>query len=484
MDDLKAKGIKAFAWDYSGQLATQGMGLIVSIFLARLLEPSEFGLIAMIMVIIGIAGVFTDIGLGGALIQRRKVLPVHYSSVFYFNIFIGMILTLITYFSASWIGAFYNNDALVLLAQVMSLSFLINAFSSVQSTKLRKELDYGALTKSRFMASLLSGGAGVALAFYGAGVWSLVTQVLSFSIFYNIMIWSTSQWKPSLSFSFKALAQLWAYGFRMFLSGLLDAVFTRLDYLIIGKLFTPATLGFFQRAKSLNLMVVQYSSGSLMRVLFPILSEVQNDLQRLQRIAVKAMGIICFIVFLLLGGLYLISEELILLLFGDKWIQSVSYFQILVISGFGYPVGALLVNILSSRGKSKEFLRLELLKKALISINFFVLYNWGISSYLYGLIVTTVLAVILNIFFASREISLPMVRFIKPIIIQASISIIAIVTTEYLLKSTDLSAISKLILEGLTFTTIYLLINWTFKTSSFYAFLEQLLPVVKQRFRK
>ena len=157
--------------------------------------------------------------------------------------------------------------------------------------------------------------------------------------------------------------QLWAYGFRMFLSGLLDAIFTRLDYLIIGKLFAPATLGFFQRAKSLNLMVAQNSSASLMSVLFPVLSKVQNDLQRFQRIVVKTMGIICFVVFLLLGGLYLVSEELIVLLFGEKWLPSVSYFQILVISGFGYPVSALLVNILSSRGKSKEFLLLEILKK-------------------------------------------------------------------------------------------------------------------------
>jgi O-antigen/teichoic acid export membrane protein len=132
MQDLKQQGIKAFIWDFSGKIVTQGMSFIVTIFLARLLDPSEFGLIAMIMVIIGIASVFSDVGLSSALIQRRKLLPIHYSSVFYFNIFVGSILTLITYFSAGWIAKFYQNDALIPLTQVMSISFVINAFSSVQ----------------------------------------------------------------------------------------------------------------------------------------------------------------------------------------------------------------------------------------------------------------------------------------------------------------------------------------------------------------
>ncbi|KYJ86993.1 hypothetical protein AS592_00345, partial [Sulfurovum riftiae] len=404
-----------------------GMGFIVTIFLARLLEPAEFGLIAMVMVIIGIAQVFTDVGLGSALIQRRRVLPVHYSSVFYFNIFIASILTLITFLSASWIGAFYNNNQLVSIAQVMSIAFLINAFSSVQATKLRKELNYTALTKANFTASLLSGIIGVFMALNDGGVWSLVTMTLSRGVIFNIYIWMVANWWPSLLFSFKALFQLWGFGFRIFLSGLLDAVFNKLDILIIGKLFTPATLGFFERAKSLDQMIVTYSSGSLMSVLFPVLSKIQNDLPRFQRIIIKALGVISFIVFLLLGMMYLISEELIVLLFSEKWIPSVEYFQLLLLSGFAYPISALLVNVLSSRGNSKAFLHLEIYKKIVFGVNLLVAFIWGIEGYLYGLVLASILAVYLNIIFASREIHLAITKFIHPIIMQMLITTLSVI---------------------------------------------------------
>ena len=151
----------------------------------------------MVMVIIGIAGIFGDMGLGSALIQRRRVLPIHYSSVFFFNIAIGALLTLLTYLSAPLIADFYDNQALVPLTQVISFAFVVGAFSAVQSTKLRKELNYALLTKVAFSASLVSGAAGISLAFYGAGVWSLVAQALTQGIIYNILIWMASHWKPS-----------------------------------------------------------------------------------------------------------------------------------------------------------------------------------------------------------------------------------------------------------------------------------------------
>lgn len=480
-DTLKSKGTKAFIWNFLGKIATQGMSFIVLIFLARLLEPSEFGLIAMVMVIIGIASVFTDVGLGGALIQRRRVLPVHYSSVFYFNILIGSILTVLTYFSAGWIGEFYHNDELTPLAEVMSLSFIINAFGSVPTTKLRKNLNYAALTKVSFIASLLSGGIGIFLAYFGYGVWSLVAQTLSMGIIYNILIGFVSRWRPSFLFSFKALTQLWGFGFRMFLSGLLDAVFTRLDYLIIGKLFTPLTLGFFQRAKSLNLNIVQLWSGSLMAVLFPVLSKIQNDLPRFQRVVQKTLGIICFITFLILGVLYLVSEELIVLLFGDKWLPSVPFFNILVLSGFGFPVGVLMVNVLSSRGNSKAFLRLEILKKILASVNFLVLYAWGIGSYLYGLIVVSIFGVLINIFFASREIKLSMFRLIEPVVDQAVITAVAVVTASYIMIALKTEGELLLISKGLLFITIYFLSNLLLKTQAYRSFTEEAVSMVKQR---
>jgi O-antigen/teichoic acid export membrane protein len=480
MSTLKQQGTKAFIWDFLGKMATHGMGFVVTIFLARLLEPSDFGLVAMIMVVISIATVFSDVGLGAALIQRRRVLPAHYSSVFYFNIFVGLLLTLVTFFAASWVSEFYNNAALLLITQVMSLSFIISAFSSVQNTKLRKELNYALLTKVGLISSFLSGVIGISLALWGAGVWSLVVQLLSMGIIYNIVIWFSTLWRPSLTFSWKALTQLWGFGFRMFLSGLIEAVFQKLDFLIIGKLFPVATLGYFQRAKSLNGMVIQYSSGSLMAVLFPILSKVQNDLPRFQNIVLKALGIISFIVFLLIGLLYLVSEELIILLFSEKWLPSVDMFKILIMSGFAYPISALLVNILSSRGNSKAFLRLQIYKKLIVAINFTVLYMYGIYMFLYGMIIQSTLGVTLNILFASQEIKLPFYKFAMPILTQASIAFISVVLTIFITQNIDTEAIIIFIVKGSCFTFLYFLLNYIIKTSSYKYFLEQLTPIRKK----
>ena len=481
MDNLKSKGTRAFFWDFFGKMARHGTSFIVMIFLARLLEPSEFGLVAMIMVIVMVAMVFTDVGLGGALIQRRRVLLVHYATVFYFNIFIGGILTLITFFSAEWISEFYNNEQLVPIVQVISPLFFINAFSSTQVNKLRKELNYAALTKADVSAAILSGTVGISLAFYGAGVWSLVVQVLSRGIFYNLFIWHASKWVPSLLFSFKALNQLWGFGFRMFLSVLLDTIFTNLAVIIIGKLFTPAILGFYIQAQRLNAMIIQYSSGSIMAVMFPVLSKVQNDLPRFQKIIIKTLGIISFVIFFLLGVMYLISEELIILLFTEKWLPAVEYFKILILGGFANPVSSLLVNILSSRGNSKAFLRLEIYKKILQSINLYVGFLWGVEGYLYGLLVVSVFAVSLNILFASREIKLPFLLFVKPVIVQMIISVIAVLTVILITQEIETYDIMLILIKGILFATIYFFINNFLKTSSFNYTMNQLKPLFNQK---
>ena len=478
MSTLKQQGTKAFIWDFAGKISTHGITFIISIFLARLLEPADFGLIAMAMVFVGIAGIFSEIGLGGALVQRRKVLPIHYASVFYFNMVVSFVLMALLYFSAPFIANFYENNALIPMVQILSITFVINAFSSVQRTKLRKELNYALLTKLTFSSSLLSGIVGISLAFAGFGVWSLIVQSLFSGILFNLFVWTKSQWKPTASFSWKALKQLWGYGFRMFLSGFLETLFTKLDTLIIGKLFEASALGFFNRAKSLDRLIVRYSSGSLMSVLFPVLTKVQHNLPRFKNIVVKSLGIIVFITFLFMGGLYLVSYELIMMLYGDKWLPTVELFKILVFSGFGYPVSALLVNILSSRGNSKAFLRLEIYKKIIGVINLAVAFTWGIEGYLYGLFIVTVLAVYLNIVFASKEIFISKLELIKPIVIQIHLTIITVLIVLFLVQDLSWGLFGMFLVKGVLFSIIYITLNKLFQIDSFTYFLDEFRPVV------
>ncbi|WP_201353778.1 lipopolysaccharide biosynthesis protein [Hydrogenimonas urashimensis] len=476
MDNLKSTGIKAFIWNLTGKLARHGTSFIVTIFLARLLDPSAFGLIAIVMMIVMVAMVFTDVGLGGALIQRRRILPIHYSSVFYFNIFVGAVLTLITFLSADWISSFFHNPKLIPLIQAVAFLYLINSFSAVQTNKFKKEINFKALTKSDVLSSVFSGIIGVALAFLGAGVWSLVAQVLLKSIFYNIIIWHLSDWSPTLNFSFKALRQLWKFGFHMFLSSLLETIFSRLDVLIIGKLFSSATLGFFDQAKRLNNLVTQYSSGSLMSVLFPILSKLQNDLPRFQNTSIKILELISFVVFFLIGGLYLVSEELIVFLFSDKWLPSVDYFRILMLSGFGYPVSALLVNILKGHGNSKDFFILEIYKKIMTLANFYIGFMFGIKGYLYGKVIVTFLGVSLNIFYASKEIKLATKAFFKPILLQMGISLLSVSFVLLIIFYLPIdNLLISFLFKGFTFFFFYILFNAILKTDSYENFRRQIL---------
>jgi len=484
MTDLKEKGLRALIWDFFGKLGTHASSFVVTIVLARLLEPSDFGLIAIVMVIVSLATVFSDIGLGGALIQRKKLHQIHYSSVFFFNVLAGSFLTLVTYFSAPWIATFYENEQLLPVIQAASFLFVISAFHAVQTVILKKELKYEILTKVNVTASIASGVIGVALAFGGAGVWSLLAQLISREIIINIVIWSKTSWIPKLAFSFKALKQLWSYGLNMFLAEMLDTLYEKADYLIIGKLFPAATLGFFHQAKQLNQFVTEYSAGSLMSVLFPVLSKIQNDLPKFQRVVIKSAGVISFVSFLLLGGLYLVADELIVLLLGEKWVSSVFYFKIILLSGFAYPISALMVNVLSSRGKSKAFLRLEIYKKIIQTANFYILYAFGIEAFLYSLIVSSILGTSLNIYFATREINLPFFSIVRPVIVQAMIAVSIVVVIQFATSHLQLADFLIMLLKGLLFLLAYIHINWLFKVKSFEYIKEQfksILEILKRR---
>lgn len=484
MSSIKSKGIEAFIWDLLGKVSVHASSFIVMIILARLLTPADFGLIAMVMVIVGIATIFSDIGLGGAIIQRRRVLQIHYSSVFFFNITAGLILTLLTFFSSNLIADFYNNRELIPIVQVISTLFIISSFHALQIVILRKELNYKLLTRVTLTASISSGIIGIILAFLDFGVWSLVAQILSRELITNIVIWRKTAWIPSFAFSFKALKQLWGYGFNMFLSGVIDTIYEKLDYMMIGKLFSPSILGFFHQAKQLNQLVIKYSSGSLMSVLFPLLSKIQKDISYFRRVVIKSLGVICFITFLILGELYVTADELIVGLFGDKWEASIYYFKILALSGFAYPISALMVNILSSRGKSKDFLKLEIYKKIIQSINLYILYLYGIDIFLYGLIITSILGTLLNIKFATNEIGLSFMSIVRPIIISGVITAIVTISILFITSYINLNDFFMIIIKGGLFMVLYIAINWIFRVKSFEYVKEQIEPILTKRIIK
>ncbi len=465
MDNLKKKGTLALAWDFGGKFANLGVKFIISIFLTRLLEPEEFGLIAMVNVIVGLSMIFTNMGLTSSLIQRKHLLAIHYNSVFYFNIAVASLLTLLLFFSSNIVANFYSRPELINISKVLSFIFIINASVTVQNTILRKELKNEVLTKSRFVAAIVSGVIGIFLAYYGFGVWSLVYQTLLNGIFYAIIIWVLSNWKPMLQFSMKALRQLWGFGFRIFISGLLNNIYTKLDVLFIGKLFSPELLGFFQRAKSLNQMVVTFSSGSLMTVLFPVLSSVQNDNIRFKNIVDKGFKVINWGVFLMIGLLFLASRDIYIILFTEKWLPSLPFFRILLATVFVYPLSALLVNVLGSKGNSKAFLRLEIIKKVLATFSFIAFFIGGIWGFLYTQAIVSIVSLFINMFYASKEIKVKILFFTNPFIKNLILMLIIVIPIFYFIQLDNVYL--HFITVTILFTSIYILTSYLIKISGF-----------------
>lgn len=402
MDNLKSKTSKAFFWDLAGRFANQGVGFVVSIFLSRLLDPSDFGLLAMVNVVIVISGVFIDSGLTRGLIQRKDLRDEHYGSVFYFNLFIGFLFTLLLFCTSDFIARFYDRPVLADIAKVMSLLFFLSSIGNVLRAKLSKELNFSTISKSSFGGALIGGVVSVIMAFNGFGVWSLVVQSLLSTLLSNVLLFYWEKWRPRLVFSWQALRELWSFSFKPFLLDITDAAYAQLDSLCIGKFFDPNMLGYYYRAKSFQSLIHNYVGNSVGRVTFPTLSQVQADEVRFIGIFFRIFHVLCFLSFLLLGILYLGAEGIIVILFSSKWMPSVEYFKILSLSAFTFPIGLLLVNVLLSKGDADRYFKLGLYKKIFQFAPFFILPFWGIKFFLYGVVVSSIINFTLNMVYVQK----------------------------------------------------------------------------------
>jgi O-antigen/teichoic acid export membrane protein len=392
-------------------MINQGSTFVVSIFLARLLDPEDFGLVAMAMAFITIANVFVDVGFSAALIQRNDNTDKTYSSIFYFNIFAGATLTVLTYFAAPLIGNFYENQEVTDLTRWLSLMFLFNSFNRVQHAILNKNLEIKKQTVRSFSASVISGVAGVLAAYAGYGVYSLVVQTLTFAVMSTILIWSITDWRPSLYFSYAEIKKLLGFSLYAFFERVLNNIFIRLDVLLLAKLFSPLTVSFYTRASTLKDFVTKYSSASIIRVLFPVLSHLKDDHKAYENVYFRMFSIIALFSYLLTGVLYFMGSEVIILLFGNKWTATIPIFQILILSSCNIPLNSLMWNAMMSKGKAKENFYFGTVKKLIGLLPFgFAMYFNDIWWFTVTWVASNFVITILNIFMLKRHSNLSIGR--------------------------------------------------------------------------
>lgn len=389
-------------------IGRQGVQFVIGIVLARLLFPEQFGLIGMLTIFIAVARSFLDSGFGAALIQKRDPTLIDTCSIFYFNIVVGLAAAGLLCLIAPWIASFYNQPILTPLIRVMSLIIVINSFGLIQGILLDKQINFKTQTKVSLIAGGLSGIIGIVFATAGFGVWSLAVQQVSGAFFSTVCLWLFSPWRPALIFSFNALKEMFGFGSRLLISGVLSQIFENIYFLVIGKLFSAADLGFFTRAKNLQALPSQGLSEIVGRVTFPVFSSIQDDPIRLKRGLKKALTVLVLVNFPVMVGLAAIARPLVVVLLTEKWAECIPYLQLLCMLGLLYPLHVINLNVLQALGRSDLFLRLEIIKKVLIVINILVTWRWGISAMIYGMIFFSFIAYYLNSYYTGVLIGYPL----------------------------------------------------------------------------
>ena len=399
---LKKQALSGMVWSAIQTFGNQITGFIVSIILARLLLPAEFGLIGMIAIFMGVSSVLISSGLGASLIRTDKPTQTDYSTVFVFNMVGSMLLYVIMFFAAPFIANFFKQPVLTSITRWYCLIFVINAFSAIQITRLHKNLDFKTETKASLISTAVSAIVGITLAYSEFGVMSLVWMAIAGAIVNNVMLWGQSGWRPSLLFDREKFSYHFGFGSRMMFSGILDIVFTNAYTLIIGKLYSPAALGYYNRADTLKQLPISNFSSILNKVTYPLFAEIKDDNIRLKSVYKQIMKMVIFVIAPVLMLMGVLAEPLFRLLFTEKWLPAVPYFQILCLSGLLYPLHSYNLNILSVKGRSDLFLRLEVIKKIVLVFVIAVSLPFGIYGLMWGRVVSSILAFFINTYYSGR----------------------------------------------------------------------------------
>lgn len=372
------KAISGMAWTGLDKLASYAIQFVISIVIARLLMPSDFGIIGMLSIFIAIAQTFLDSGFANALIQKKGRTEVDYATVFYFNVAISIVLYLMFYFSAPFIASFYDIPVLTDVTRVVGLSLVINGLVIVQTAKLSIELNFRLQAIASIVSVLISGLIGLWLAYTGWGVWALVYQTVSQSIIRALILWGFAKWKPLLVFSFESFRQLFSFGSKLLVSGLINTIYTNIYTLVIGKAFSAAEVGFFNQGNHFSRFPMQVVQDVVLKVNYPILSELQDENERLIHAYKKLLRTPMFILFPIMIGICAVASPLIEVLLGEKWLPCVPVLQVLCVGYMFTPLTTINLNLLYVKGRSDLVLKLEFIKKPIAFLILFTSIPFGL----------------------------------------------------------------------------------------------------------
>lgn len=396
---------------FGHQIIQFGIGLV----LARLLLPEDYGLIGMILVFISLAQVFVEGGFPSALIRKTNPSVSDYSTVFWFNLLSAFFCYAILFFGAPLIASFFKEPKLVMLTRVVGVNIIISSIGIIQRTILSKDLNFKSQAKINLGSIIISGGIGVACAFKGYGVWSLVIQNICKNIFTSVILWISSKWRPKFIFSEGSFSELFGFGSKLLASSLINAISENLFSLIIGKMYNAKSLGFYTRANQFQKLPVSSIYGAISVVSYPVLSELQNDQAKLKEGYRSMIRMIAFVLFPIMAILSAISESMIHVILTNKWLPSVPILQILCIIGAFYPLHAINLDIIKVKGRSDLFLKLEVVKQCLNILMIVICYRWGVMGLVWGSVILNFICYYLNAAFSKTLINYSFLDQLKDI---------------------------------------------------------------------
>ena len=400
---LKNKTVRGTFWSAADAFLGQGVSFIVGLILARLLSPDEYGLIGIVLIFTSVMMGVVDSGFSNALIRKDRVNKEDYSTLFFLNLLMSGLMYIILYVSAPWIAVFFERPQLVVLIRATGVLLFFQALAIVQYTKLSREIDFKTKTKASVISALISGVLGVIMAYEGFGVWSLVAQQLSRELLYAGCLWFYNRWAPELRFSIISFKYMWGFGWKILLSGLLNNVWKELYQIIVGKFYSPATLGQYTRAKQYATIFSSNLTIIVQRVSYPVLSQVRGDRERMLSAYRRIIKTTMFVTAILLISMAAVAEPLIFCLIGPQWHQAALFLPFICVSLSLYPLQAINLNMLEVEGRTDIFLYVEIIKKVIALGPLFLGAFVGIYWMLVGSIITGIIAFFLNSFYTGKS---------------------------------------------------------------------------------
>ena len=451
-ESLKNKTVKGTLWSSVERFSVQGIQFIVMIIMARLLTPQDYGLVGMITIFIAVSQSLIDSGFSQALIRKQDRNEVDNSTVFYFNIVVGITLYLVIFFCAPLIARFYKEPLLTPITRCVSLGLLFNSLGVVQRALFTTTLNFKTQAKATLIGAITSGCIGIAMAYTGFGVWAIVVQQVTNTALVVIFLWVFSNWRPILAFSKKSFKNLFGFGSKLMISGVIDTLYRNMYLIVIGKVFKASDLGYYTRAHQFTDFASSNISGIFQRVTYPVLCSIQDDDTRLANVYRRLLKTSAFVIFPLMMGLMGVARPMILSFLTEKWLFSAVLIEILSFAQMWYPVHAINLNLLQVKGRSDLFLKLEIIKKCSAVAVLCITLPMGLIPMCWGMLFNSIFALIINTHYTGKLINLGFIAQMRDLLPILALSLamggIVYITMNYVsLNSWLLLAIG--LLEGI-----------------------------------